>query len=63
MGVEVETTKPGDGKLCGALRRRSASERAQSEKNLVIINFNNFSTAGKTFPKTGQTVIVHYTGM
>lgn len=59
MGVDVETIKPGDGKLCSDPTSFSV-DLLQYVHRLKRIS--SFSTAGKTFPKAGQTVVVHYTG-
>lgn len=49
MGVQVDSISPGDGKLFERITRMCHSGK-----------MNYF--AGQTFPKTGQTVVVHYTG-
>lgn len=48
MGVQVESVSPGDGKSVCSLY-------------ICFLNFC-FVFIGQTFPKTGQTVVVHYTG-
>ncbi len=47
MGVDVDTTKPGDG---------------THSYWVSPLELFNSSILGKTFPKKGQTVIAHYTG-
>ncbi|KAH8032629.1 hypothetical protein HPB51_026082 [Rhipicephalus microplus] len=50
MGVEVQTISPGDGECLEAVGVPSC------DANMAL------AAAGQTFPKTGQTVVVHYTG-
>lgn len=65
MGVQVETISPGDGKStfchfkgeCGSRNRiidNSFATLTPSKPGVLFL--------GQTFPKTGQTVVVHYTG-
>ena len=57
MGVDVETIIAGDGKP--GMFRVVQFVGLGSIIVLIIV----FIFAGKTFPKKGQTVVVHYTGM
>lgn len=52
MGVEVQTIKPGDGKSSGLLVTFRPT----------LTGVLSFNLPGSTYPKTGQTVVVHYTG-
>lgn len=56
MGVEIETITPGDGKTraCAQIERRRACL-------FEYPSLYGFFT-GRTFPKKGQTCVVHYVG-
>lgn len=61
MGVDVDTVSPGDGTYIIMTTIYNASRY-----NLIFLNcFSScrFTFLGTTYPKPGQTVVVHYTGM
>jgi len=75
MGVDVETIKAGDGELCCCfgylvplifctrLSTRSAAFTVVIEASTCIVFIVSvLSFVGKSFPKKGNTVTVHYTG-
>ena len=59
MGVRKETISPGDGKDFSpqVLLYNIFGKFVHPSYNTLC-----FEYAGSTFPKTGQTVVVHYTG-
>lgn len=71
MGVKVETVTPGDGKAnsyagkhvyCGHLDVFMPSYK---QKHPIISVYQAplwFVSTGRTFPKKGQTCVVHYVG-
>lgn len=65
MGVQVETISPGDGKFFFKLYlyvyMSPVSTYCELLRFLIYEYF--FVILGYTFPKQGQTVVVHYTGL
>lgn len=68
MGVEIETITPGDGKinLIRLLSFKVAYYYKLHAFNSIILLLclcsSRIACTGRTFPKKGQTVVVHYVG-
>lgn len=63
MGVQIESISPGDGE-CLLLRDFPLVIHLIARLAWLLFDVGDLWTyfAGQTFPKTGQTVVVHYTG-
>lgn len=59
MGVQVETIRPGDGK---DFHSKFCSVSVSVGIFYRVLSHLGFSVSGKTFPKRGNTVAVHYVG-
>lgn len=65
MGVQIETITPGDGEdsfILIAINRQRNVVFYVFLKKIAFLNTFFPQFLGKTFPKKGQTVTVHYVG-